>query len=136
MVYIVIFGLFIIGTIAFITWAFKEVLSLDFESKEKAFFRGTIPIIERPYRAIDLRSRIDYMDSDYAMRNHFYEGRTIIHDARHKQHLIENACFQLTKTMLSDGLIEIRDTKTDPNYYGNPYHNSIEMRVKVYKPEN
>lgn len=131
--FIALFGFVIITTISFIAWAFSEYSTIEYEIKKDKLFNMPVPIIERAYRAVDLRSMINYVDSDDVFaRKYFYDdSKQVVHNEMHKKVLIEKACYDLTKTMINDGFVQIVDHRDKLN----PYQNTIEMRVKVYKPE-
>lgn len=60
----------------------------------------------------------------------------VIHDQRHREHIIQDCVYSLTNEMLKAGVVEIKDNQDDPHYYGNPYEGEIRMRIKAYKPDN
>lgn len=135
MIYVIVFLIvFIICVSAFIAFTFREVFNLDY--KLKILQTRTMPIIERTYKAVDLHRRINYIyDQESYGRMYPYSRYTArIFSDEQKQAIIKKACYALTEEMLSNGLIEITDSKNDYNLINSPYDNYIDLKVKVYKP--
>ncbi|HEX6171375.1 MAG TPA: hypothetical protein VFZ33_16925 [Chitinophagaceae bacterium] len=134
MIYLII-TIGIIIFIALIVIAFTGKFLFNKLSVNFFEFRSPL-IVERAYRAVDLRSRIEYTDRDHYMNYpHLHVpniGERLIHDDGHLQRVINENIIDLAKTMIQDGFVEIKN-ETDPY---NPFRHIVEMRVKVYKPES
>lgn len=130
------FAIVIISTIIFIAKTYNWLLS---EYHKYTYFRSSSPIIERPYRAVDLQTVISYTSmKDYDRYNYPFPahqfGDHVIRNTEHKQYLIKDSARKLADEMLAQGLIEIDERKDE--YGPNPFVNHIMLKVKAYKPMN
>lgn len=122
---------FIALTIVFIAatynWLLKE------QAKISPFLFGIAPpIIEKAYRAVDVRSNMEYTTMD-AVRNRpfdYFSTDKVIRDDDHKQYMIEQLTKGIAMEMLQSGLIEVVDQEN----MDNPFRRRIQLRAKVYKP--
>lgn len=123
---------FIVLTLVFITytcrWLFKE------QVKVNPFLSNIGPmIIEKAYRAVDVRYNFEYTTMD-AVRNKpfdYFSTELVIRDDNHKQYIIEKFTKKMAEEMLRSGLIEIVEQEN----IDSPYRRRIQLRAKVYKPE-
>lgn len=123
---------FIVLTLVFITytcrWLFKE------QVKVNPFLSNIGPmIIEKAYRAVDVRYNFEYTTMD-AVRNKpfdYFSTELVIRDDNHKQYIIDKFTKKMAEEMLRSGLIEIVEQEN----IDSPYRRRIQLRAKVYKPE-
>lgn len=126
--FICFFGIVAIAAFTFIIWTLRTMWT----EIESYLYFSSPPIIERVYRAHDLKTYLRYMERE-AMDKYPHSidfAEKVVMDAEHKQHLIRQQAQKLTDEMLAQGLIEIDD---EIDYCRSPYHKVATLRVKVYK---
>lgn len=97
-----------------------------------------VNIVEIAYRAVDYQTSVTYVDRDHLMNSNYRFdpiSLNVINDERHKQRIIEKSVIDLTKKMLSDKVVEIKEVGYMEDYNLAPYEKKINMRLKVYVPE-
>jgi len=138
MIYIVYsFGVFIILAIIVVIWQAKQFYDLKWVT-HNLFANMRLPIIERAYRSMDFVSSVRYIREEALMRyGHMVDtDREIIVDSKHRDYIIRDCVNSLANEMLKNGVVEVRDSRDDPEYYGNPYEGTLTMRIKAYKPDH
>lgn len=142
MIAMTIFGLFCVLVLFYAgriyVWLMSE--SQNFEFTLLPPLLPPRPLIVESYCRVEtLQSTFEYIDVDDFERNRFYMNPVdfnskIITSNEHKKHMIEDQCYELTKTMLKNRLIEIYDVQMhDPEYH--PYFKTVILKVKVLSPE-
>lgn len=136
MIYIILtFTIVIMITIVCICCFFVDIMDLKIPIHFTHYPMISPMIIEKAYKAVDYRSSVSYIDDiNHTMKYHFNMDDKVVHDIRQKEFLIEDMCRSLTRQMIQDGIVEIKDTK-DNHEWHDPYRNIIEMRIKVYKEQ-
>lgn len=137
MIYIIYtFVAFIIFAIVAIMLLAKEFFNLKWQTPIMAF--TSPPIIERAYRSVDFVTSVRYIKEEAFMHYRFMPDPDVkvLHNQKHREHIIRDCVYSLTNEMLKAGVVEVKDNQDDPHYHGNPYEGEIKMRIKAYKPYN
>ena len=123
----------IIGTAIFIAFTLRW---LSNQWKDSFFSMDVGPlIIEKAYKAVDLRAQFQYMTVDDFQRGFMNypmnRPEHLVHNEDHKQRILHDYTHQLAKKMLDGGLIEINER----DIFDRPNMRQIDLRCKVYKPD-
>lgn len=128
------FGTVIIGTLMFIYFTLRWFIDEKLKTYRMQFFAP--PIIERAYRGKDFFASFLYSTEEMMMRNPYPRNpdEIIIANEEHKKWIMEKYSLGLVRQMFDAKCIEVKEE--DDRHSPNPYTKRVDLRVKVYQPEN